>query len=100
MSLIWALQWTRWLTALAVVLQTLELLEIKNLVRKFWPWEILREEYPRPLRPFLRLLLGDRQFPYLLWLRLLAAMALLFHSSLGVLLVLLATSYLINLRWQ
>ena len=27
-------------------------------------------------------------------------MALLFHSSLGVLLVLLATSYLINLRWR
>ena len=100
MSLYWALILTRWLTGIAILLQSLELLEVERKVRAFWPWRILRREYPAILRPGLSLVLGDRNFFLLIWARVLGSLLLLFHSNGLLLLFLLVSSYLVNLRWR
>lgn len=76
-----ALGWTQRLTALALALQTIELLQLRRAWADdgIWRWELLAPEHHAlfaPVRSLLRSLLPARRFALLLWARLLAALAL------------------------
>lgn len=100
MTLYVALDWVRRLIAIAVVLQTLELMEVQNLATRLWPWRILKRGYTQPWRGMLGFFLEDKNFPILLLSRVAAAVYLLFWPSLVSLFILLLSSYLINVRWR
>ena len=86
--------------AVAVILQTLELWLVRRVAADdgVWRWPTMRQELPA--RGLLDLLLGYRGFLVLLAARLAAAVALVFVPHLAMLLVLLATSLLVSLRWR
>src|SRR6185312_5035326 len=79
-----------WLICFAIILQTVEMFSLGP-----WPWEIVKGEIPRPLRPFLRNQL------YLLFVRIafLLPAAMWPENPLFVLPVLLIT-WLIAVRWR
>jgi hypothetical protein len=81
-----AMLWTERAIALAVVLQTIELLQLRAAFSDtgIWRWRILSGEHavlPRVLRAVFAVLLPYRGFVSLLWLRLAAALALLLSSA-------------------
>ena len=81
LSLELALRWTERLTALAVALQSLELLRLRRSLADdgVWRWSILRDEHarlPLLLRALFAVLLPYRAFVVLLALRLPLAAAL------------------------
>ncbi|MBX3021939.1 MAG: hypothetical protein KF799_09710 [Bdellovibrionales bacterium] len=84
-----ALLWTGRLIALALILQSLELLRVKP-----YAWSVVQREIPLWLRPFVR--------PYsaLLWLRLLSGVAVLIFPTGTLAVLLLLTTWLTAVRWR
>ncbi|MDF3066701.1 MAG: hypothetical protein K0R38_2302 [Polyangiaceae bacterium] len=81
MSLTQAVSWSERLLGLAILLQTVELLQLRRHFsdRGVWSWPVLRGEHrevPAPLRFLFALLLPERPFLVLLGVRLLLALAL------------------------
>jgi hypothetical protein len=105
----YALLWIERLISIAVILQTLELFQIRSSFRDdgIWSWPIVRREFsdfPRVLRLVFDLLLAYPNFLYLLTLRLLAAVLVIFapESSLaptGVAIMFFST-IAIAARWR
>lgn len=104
-SLAAALEWTERLTALALVLQTIELLAIPQAWSDdgIWRWRLLAPEHRTlvaPLRWLLAGLLPARPFQALLWLRLCVAFALGAGVAHGVAVFLLFTQLAIGVRFR
>jgi hypothetical protein len=100
-----ALAWTERLTALALALQTIELLQLRWAWSDdgIWRWSLLAPEHRQlaaPLRWLLARLLPARPFGVLLWLRLLAAVALGSGAGGGCALFLLLTQVAIGVRFR
>lgn len=100
-----ALDWTERLTALALVLQTIELLALRRSWSDdgIWRWALLAPEHralPAPVRWLLAGLLPARPFGLLLWLRLGAALALGAGAAHGVAAFLLLTQLAIGARFR
>jgi len=100
-----AVAWTGRLTALALALQTLELLGVRRAWSDtgIWRWALLAPEHqalPAPLRWLLAQLLPERRFAALLWLRLLAALALGVGVGPGMAPFLLLTQVAIGVRFR
>lgn len=100
-----ALECTARLIAVAVALQSIELLQLR---RQFsdtgiWRFEVLAREYrdlPSPLRALLGLLLPYRAFVALLALQLVSAGVMLICGCLGAAPLLLCASLLISVRFR
>jgi hypothetical protein len=93
------------LIAIAVLLQTLELWQIRRVAADdgVWPWPLVRRDldvFPRPLRRALDLVLAYRAFPALLAVRLVAAVALFVAPHVTAAAVLLVSTMLLALRWR
>ena len=91
--------------ALAVLLQTVELLQLRRAFsdRGIWRWELLRPEHaalPAPLRGLFALLLPYRAFLALLALRVVAALALLAYSRPELLAFLALSQLAIGVRFR
>ena len=91
--------------ALAVLLQTIELLQLRRAFSDagVWRWPLLRPEhagFPAPLRGLFALVLPYRPFLLLLALRLLAALALLGWSRPPLLLFLAFSQLAIGVRFR
>ena len=104
-SILHAFYWSEKLIAFAVVLQTLELLRIRQTFTEdgVWIWSTLREEFkifPSFIRLPLDYLLDYPHFLIVLLARLLAAFLLFFFSHPAILLVMLFGTVLIALRWR
>jgi hypothetical protein len=104
-SLALALEWTERLTALALVLQTIELLAIQDAWSDdgIWRWNLLAHEHRAllaPVRWLFAALLPARPFRVLLWLRLCAALALGAGAAHGVAVFLLVTQLAIGARFR
>jgi hypothetical protein len=104
-SLPGAVAWTERLTALALLLQTIELLQLRRAWSDdgIWRWPLLAPEHrslPAPLGWLLAQLLPERRFAQLLWLRLLATIALGLGLGRGLALFLLVTQVAICVRFR
>jgi hypothetical protein len=93
------------LIAVAVALQTLELLAVRRVAADdgVWRWATVRRELdgiPRPLRWLLDQLLGYRGLVAVLAVRLIAALALLAVVHVALVAVLLVSTILLALRWR
>jgi hypothetical protein len=100
------------LVALAVALQTIELLQLRRVAATdgIWRWPTLRRDWqalPRPLASLVALMLRPRPFVALLVVRLAAALALGIAGGalprvgpLPLPLLLLLTTVLVQLRWR
>lgn len=102
-SLSAAIAWTERLTALALALQTVELLQLRRAWSDdgIWRWALLAPEHRLlfgPLRASFARLLPARSFAVTLWLRLLAALAL--AAGAGLAPVLLVTQVAIGVRFR
>jgi len=100
-----AVAWTERLTALAILLQTIELLQLRRAWSDdgIWRWTLLAPEHASllaPLRWLLGQLLPERRFALLLWLRSLAALALGLGLGRGLAPLLLATQVAICVRFR
>jgi hypothetical protein len=100
-----AVEWTERLTALALVLQTVELLAIRRAWSDdgIWRWTLLAPEQRAlvaPVRWLCAGLLPARPFGALLWLRLCAALALGAGAAQGVAVLLLFTQLAIGVRFR
>lgn len=95
-----ALAWVTRLTALAVILQSVEALRLWPRVRKVWSWRILRHDYTPIQQRLLTPLLGDRSFPAVLVWQLLTSTALLITGWIALAPWLLASTLLVCLRWR
>jgi hypothetical protein len=100
-----ALAWTERLIAVATLLQTVELLQLRPAFADggIWDWDVLKQEagsFPRPLGSAVGLLLEQRGFTCVLGLRLFTALLALFLPGAAPPLVLLLTTLLICLRWR
>lgn len=102
-----AVCWCARLNAGAVVLQSLELLQIRRAYgpNGIWTWDVLRDEFavfPGFLRALLGLLLGYPRFLLVLLAQLALAVAILLQpqSHPVVLIGLLAATALVSLRWR
>lgn len=96
---------TEKLIALAVMLQTVELLQLRHTFADdgIWQWRLLKPEYeifPAPIPRLLDALLRYRAFLVVLGLRLLAAVAMLAFSQITLTAILLCSTVLICLRWR
>jgi hypothetical protein len=105
LSLYDATRASEWLIALAVALQTLELLQLRRSLADdgVWRWSTLRTEHAvlsAPLRGLLRLALPYRAFMALLGLRLTAALALCAVSRWELLLFLWFTQIASGARFR
>ena len=97
--------WMEFGIAAAVILQTLEFLQIRASFGKngIWSWAVLRREFqdlPGFLRSVLDFSLGDRGFPRLLIARLLGAVGVLLWSHWALWAFLFFSTVLICLRWR
>jgi hypothetical protein len=100
-----AARWCERAVALAVLLQTVELLQLRRSLADdgIWRWPLLRREhaaFPAPLRWLFALLLPYRPFLGLLWLRLAAALALLAFSRSELLVFLALGQVAIGVRFR
>jgi len=100
-----AMLWTERLTALAVLLQTIELLQLRRAWADggIWRWALLAPEHRSlvaPVRWLLAQLLPERRFTLLLGLRALAAMALGLGAGRGLAPFLLVTQVAICVRFR
>lgn len=91
-----ALEWMERLLGLALVLQSLELILIRRALtgNGIWRWEDLEPELRHGL------LLDYPNFIYLIWARLVVAVALMLAPTLGQAVFLLLSSILINIRFR
>ena len=97
--------WTEKIIAFAVLLQTIELIQLRQTFADggIWRWEILRDEFrifPAPARLLLDWTLSYRNFVVLLWIRLCTAGIMLVYTHTMLSPLLLATTILICLRWR
>jgi hypothetical protein len=104
-SLATAALWTERLTALALALQTVELLQLRRAWSDdgIWRWALLAPEHRLlfgPLRWLFARLLPERPFGVLLWFRLLAAFALAVGAGRGLAPLLLVTQVAIGVRFR
>ena len=93
------------LLGLAVVLQSVELLQIRRTFSPggIWTWEVLQDDlraFPAPLRALLGPLLRPFGFTVVVGLRLVAAALLAATATPAALPVLLAAQVLVGLRWR
>ncbi len=100
-----ALLLTEKIIAVAVVLQTIELLFIKKSFSDngVWTWRVLKEEFtifPKAIRKLLESTLSYPNFCYLLILRLVCAVLLTIFSHPLILTFLLLSTVLICVRWR
>jgi vitamin K-dependent gamma-carboxylase-like protein len=100
-----AMTWTERLTALALALQTIELLQLRHAWADdgIWRWRSLAPEHRAllaPVRWLLAQLLPERRFALLLWLRGLAAAALGLGLVRGLAPFLLITQIAICVRFR
>jgi hypothetical protein len=100
-----AIAWTERLTALALTLQTIELLQLRRAWSDdgIWRWALLAPDHRPlfgPLSWLLARLLPERPFAVLLWLRLLAAFALAVGAGRGLAPFLLFTQVAIGVRFR
>ncbi len=99
------LSWTEWLTALTIVLQTVELLAVRSYFSDngVWRWEVIRREFetaPYPVRLLTDALCSYRFFLPLLVFRLLAATLVVFIPSWPLFAFLLLSQVIICVRWR
>jgi hypothetical protein len=85
----------------AVILQTIELLSIREAFseRGVWRWSMLKNLFPRGMGAIVSPFLCDRGFLIVLSLSLLAAVFSIFSGQWILSLVLVVTTFLISLRW-
>jgi hypothetical protein len=100
-----ALLWLRRIISVAVILQTSELFQVREAFgpRGIWRWTIVRDEligFPRTLRWLFDRFLGDREFLFVLVLRLMGAVTALFYPHDVLFWFLLLSTVLIALRWR
>jgi hypothetical protein len=100
-----AILWTERLTGLALVLQTVELLQLRHAWSDegIWRWNVLAPEHRPlfgPLRWSFARLLPARPFAVSLWLRLLAALLLAVGAGRGLAPFLLLTQVAIGVRFR
>jgi hypothetical protein len=100
-----ALDLTRRLIAIALVLQTIELISLHKLFSAsgVWAWQTIKQDfnmYSRPLKKCLELTLGNRGFKLILCLQLICSVLLLVQSHSILLLVVLITTTLISVRFR
>lgn len=91
------------LMAVAILLQTFEMMQIKEAITSIWSWEILKKDYeflPAPLQKYLSFLLDGPHFFLILDARVFLAILLLVFPQPLILLALLLTALLICLRWR
>lgn len=91
--------------SLASILQTIELLMLKQFFqpRGVWDWNLISKDFeflPKPLCLFFGFLLGYPNFVYLLWVRLLASVVAIFFIHPALLFILAISTLLISLRWR
>ncbi len=89
------------ITSVALIIQTIEYLNLKDtfLETGIWKWSEIKKEHP--LLPKLNFLLSDKNFTVLLWIRLLSAFLFFYFSSSFVLIFFLfMTALLISLRFR
>lgn len=99
------LLWIEKLIAVAIVLQTLELLQIRETISEggVWRWSTLKKEFevfPLPAQKVLALLLNHPNFLVVLLARLVCAVLIFFFPHPALIFVLLLSSILICLRWR
>ena len=100
-----AIQWVQRLIAIAIIFQTIELLQIKTTFADngVWSWDDLKKEF-KIFSPFnqrmLDFFLSYRNFLCLLVARICLAICLLFFSHPLILAILLFSTILIGLRWR
>ncbi len=99
------LLWTQRMIAIAVCLQTLEYLQIRKScsAQGVWTWALLKADFeilPRWLQTTASVLLSDRNFSVGIWLRLAAAIGVIFFPNPLLFGFLLLSSVLISLRWR
>lgn len=100
-----ALQWVEKLTAIAIFLQTIELLLLRGSfsAKGVWRWSTLQKEYtslPFGLFYVFQLLFDSRGLFILLILRSAVSITLFYSPSAPVVLILLLTTLLICIRWR
>jgi len=100
-----AIQWVQRFIAIAVIFQTIELLQIRTTFADngVWSWNDLKKEF-KIFSPFnqrmLDFFLNYRNFLCLLFVRLFMAICLLFFSNAFILAILLFSTIMIGLRWR
>lgn len=100
-----ALSWVTRLVSLSIIIQTIELFCLKRAMsdQGVWSWPIIRrdfEVFPRPLQWLFDRLLSYPNFLGVLAARLVCALVVLCCPHPAALVVLLATTTLIALRWR
>ncbi len=105
LSLEQALDWGTRLIAIAVILQTLELLTIRRMMSDsgIWIWAVLKRDFEflrQPAQKTLQFLLSYPNFIGVLLLQLTVGVVLLLLPNPWCLALLLLTSFLVTLRWR
>lgn len=97
-----ALLWTTRLISVALILQSLELWQIRRQWSDegVWRWEILKCDYPAALRPLAGLVFAYPNFLGLLLLRLIAAVTVLWCPHPALFAFMFVTSLLVSMRWR
>lgn len=100
-----AIEWVQRLIGVAIIFQTIELLQIRTTFSDtgVWSWNDLRKEFrifSGLNQRMLDFFLNYRNFLCLLFIRLLLAISLLFHSNVFILAILLFSTIMIGLRWR
>src|SRR4051812_3237546 len=99
-----ALMWIQRLISIAIIFQTIELLQMRKVVSPagIWTWDIVKREFeifPRIVQKSFHVFLSYPAFKYLLVARLLLAVLCIFYSSPVFLFILFLSTILICLRW-
>jgi len=100
-----AIYWTKQFIAFAVILQTIELIKIKDAYSDtgVWRWQDLKKEFKifsKFHQQVLEYFLSTKNFILLLKFRIILASVLLFYTNSLILVLLLITTVLIALRWR
>ena len=103
---VYALGWSERLLALAIVLQSVELLQIRNTWSDtgIWRWSTLRKEhlhFPKYLLFSMDAILSERGFSCLVWTQLLSSLVVWISPTNSTILGLIFLStWLISIRWR
>ncbi|MEE9386056.1 MAG: hypothetical protein V3V08_21810 [Nannocystaceae bacterium] len=100
-----AMQWCGRLIAVAIVFQTIELLQLRRLTRNdgIWAWDAIKcdyEGFPRPVSTMLAWVLHWRVYAHLLRLRLLFALVALWSPHPWLWWLLFCFCLLASMRWR
>ena len=105
MTLLISLKIIQTIIALAVFLQTLEYLSLKDTFtgNGVWRWGEIKKEFlflPNIIQQFFNFFLMDRHFIFLLWIRLLVSVLFIFYSSFFFTFFLFLSSLLVAQRFR